>query len=205
VSSAVITEHDLKAKAATLGAVSTSIDPDGMAVTATNTPDRVAVDDLLEAVNATRCSRARTTGATFGSVPEGEAQLPSIRLGEGRRMTWRGGPKGAQAHQTPEAVHPKVENICVFGREEPRSRHLARQHCELMTRTAISTPFLLRRGTDSNQAEQLSNEQEGFRTAPADDLGTLVVSLVRAAFLACIVHVFRGSPRPAGLRARANR
>jgi hypothetical protein len=37
--------------------------------------------------------------------------------------------------------------------------------------------------THSNQAEQLSNEQEGYRTAHADDPGTFAASLVRAVFL----------------------
>jgi len=44
---------------------------------------------------------------------------------------------------------------------EPRTRHLALQHRELMTKDRDLDVLLVWAWTDPNESEQLSNEQEG--------------------------------------------
>jgi hypothetical protein len=70
-----------------------------------------------------------------------------------------------------------------IGRGQARSRHLATEHRELVTKDRDLDVLLIWRRSDPNEVEQLSNEKQGHRTAHADDPGTFAASLVRAAFL----------------------
>jgi hypothetical protein len=108
-------------------------------------------------------------------VPANEISVPAY---ERCRRDEEGGPALAaeeieQALPAPRDRQGRTE-VAPLGASAPRVDDT--QHRDLDV-------LLVRRRTDSNQAEQLSNEQEGYRTAHADDPGTLVASLVRAAFL----------------------
>ena len=70
-----------------------------------------------------------------------------------------------------------------IGRGEPGSCYLAAQHRELMTKHRDLDVLLVRRRTDSNEAEQLSNEQEGDRTGHSGDRCTFATPLVRGRIL----------------------
>jgi hypothetical protein len=60
-----------------------------------------------------------------------------------------------------------------IGGGEPRTRHLAAKDRELMTKDRDLEVLLIRRRTDSDEVKELSDEQEGDRTAHTDDGGTI--------------------------------
>jgi hypothetical protein len=70
-----------------------------------------------------------------------------------------------------------------IGGGEPRSSYLATKYGELMAKHRDLDVFLVWTGTDPNESEQLSNEQEGYGTAHSGDPGTFAASLVKAAIL----------------------
>ena len=88
-----------------------------------------------------------------------------------------GGPRLARKESRDPRQHDTI------GRGEPRSRHLATEYRELVTKDRDLDVLVIWRRSDPNEVEQLSNEKEGHLTAHADDPGTFAASLVRAAFL----------------------
>ena len=67
-----------------------------------------------------------------------------------------GGPTFAREESRERRQHGAISG------GEPGTRHLAAEHSELMTKDCDLDVLLFRTWTDSNEAEQLSNEQEGY-------------------------------------------
>jgi hypothetical protein len=86
-------------------------------------------------------------------VPTNEVTVPAH---ERCRRDEEGGPSLTRKKPCKRRQHGAISG------GEPGTRHLAAEHSELMTKDCDLDVLLFRTWTDSNEAEQLSNEQEGY-------------------------------------------
>jgi hypothetical protein len=105
----------------------------------------------------------------IGPVPSDKLTVPAHK----RRRRHEEGRPGLTSQQPRER-----REYSAIGGGVPRTRHLVTKDAELMAEYRDLDVLLVRGRSESNQIEQLTNEQEGDRTAHSNDRGRCTAVLV---------------------------